>query len=85
MSRPPGLRVYGKFEVKSAGLYLGSNPTQLAQPLTEDGVDEHRRIKCRRYDNCLAWAAAQGWISWSCSTCEIRESVELERPTRVGE
>lgn len=62
--------------IKSVGLYLGSNPLP-HELLTIDHVDEHRRVRCRRYTNCITYAAAEKWESMTCSECSIREEVPM--------
>ncbi len=44
-------------------------PAPLLAQLTEARVDEHRYLRCRRYDACLARAARGDWASWTCTQC----------------
>lgn len=59
-----------------------SKPTRLAHTLTEAQVEEHRRVYCARYANCLDHAHAGGWISWSCKECPVVEELPREKKER---
>lgn len=70
-------RKYGRLAVPCDGLYLGSKPVEHL-PLFDDTVDAHRRVKCRRYSNCVTFAANQNWTGFSCARCKIEESLSVE-------
>jgi hypothetical protein len=61
------------------------NPTELEAAINPDahgrkqGVESHRRLFCRHYDDCLDEAVSRGWNSWTCSNCELNAaSPEVE-------
>lgn len=54
-----------------------ARPTELLGCLTPEGVDEHRRIWCVYYDQCLAVAEAYFWRSFSCRSCDVREETPI--------
>ncbi len=54
------------------GLRRGSNPSP-SSPLFDSTVDGERRVHCRRYGNCLSFAASQDWNAWSCKACPVDE------------
>lgn len=67
-------RVYGRFRIAAEGLFLGSTPTPCNE-LDIDDVLDRRRILCRRYSNCLTYAASEGWDGFTCESCCIREKL----------
>jgi hypothetical protein len=71
-------RVTTKPQKLSLGLFLGSNPTRCRR-YDEDEIALHRRVLCRRYINCLTWAAAQDWIGWSCDNCDVKDVLSREQ------
>ena len=79
VGRPPGS--YGRFSISSEGLYLGSAPLEHRE-LDIDRVDEHRRLLCRRYENCLTFAASEGWRGFSCRGCSIEETLSAQDQKR---
>ncbi len=52
-------------------------PSDLPQTINPEagpkrmGVESHRNLNCRQYDNCLDEAVHQGWQSFSCSKCPL--------------
>lgn len=52
-------------------------PTDLPQTINPEagphkaGVESHRNLNCRHYDNCLNEAVRQGWQSFSCMKCPL--------------
>ena len=76
--RAKGGRVATKPKKLSMGLFLGSNPTR-SKRYDESEIGLHRRVLCRRYTNCLAWAAQQDFLGWTCDNCEIREVISREQ------
>lgn len=74
-------RIYGHFTVPCNGLAADSRPVE------DDGgevetIDARRRLHCRRYENCLTYAASVNWSSFNCSACDVNELIpasELHR------
>jgi len=59
----------------------GAAPERLAEGIDPDfieDVDTHRALDCPSYDDCLTWAGARNWRSFSCATCPLRAPVVLE-------
>lgn len=58
------------------------NPQQLsmiaAACLNTDNIEEHKRIFCQRYDECLVAAAKVRWANWHCRDCEAFVSIPKE-------
>lgn len=70
-------RTYGKLTIVSPGLYLGSLPIEDAIGDVEN-VGERRRLHCRRYENCLTYAASVNWTGFQCSACRVNETLTRE-------
>src|SRR5216684_863819 len=64
--RARGGRATTKVQKLSLGLFLDSNPVR-SRRFDENEIGLHRRVLCRRYTNCLAHAAQQDWLGWSCN------------------
>lgn len=64
---------YGKFTVKYGGLLPGSMPFRAEQDHDEEHVASRRRLHCKRYDNCLSYAAEQAWPGFHCAACSVEE------------
>jgi len=45
------------------------NPVRLYRTLRVHEVDLHRRIACRRYDECLDRSVRSCWLSFTCVRC----------------
>lgn len=45
------------------------NPVRLLRTLRVHEVDLHRRIGCRRYEECLDRSVRQCWLSFTCVRC----------------
>lgn len=45
------------------------NPVRLYRTLRVHEVDVHRRIGCRRYEECLDRAVRLSWLSFTCVRC----------------
>lgn len=41
-------------------------------------VDEHRRLDCRRYSECLTYVSRQGWRGFSCISCPVRDEISVD-------
>jgi hypothetical protein len=64
---------------------LKPNPTELEAAINPEtsgkrqGVESHRKLFCRHYDDCLDEAVMKGWNSWTCTRCPLyRLSPEVE-------
>ncbi len=62
---------------KAPSLKRGSNPLAWVS-LFDSTVDGERRVHCQRYDNCLSFAAANNWTSWSCRGCTVNEKISMD-------
>lgn len=71
----PGGRLNIKFEV----LPHDSRPEPLMSP--DSGPDE-RKLLCRRYNDCLSYAAAHNWLSFGCGGCEVEERLTSAEQSR---
>lgn len=80
----PRKRIYGKFNIKSQGLYLGSSPIECEYSQDADVVASRRKLLCRRYDNCLTYAASLGWVAFACVVCDVDELVPEGLLVREG-
>jgi len=45
------------------------NPVRLHRTLRIHEVDLHRRLGCRRYEECLERSAKHQWLSFTCVRC----------------
>ena len=55
-----------------------ADPTPRRRYTTLTAIEAHgdaRRALCRRYDECLNVACAEGWTSFDCRGCEVRDDV----------
>lgn len=66
MSRP---RVFPVLPV----LREGSFPVPAPHPAASEDPD--RRLKCARYDECLAFADASRWDSFACTSCDVDDPI----------
>jgi hypothetical protein len=78
MSGTASKRVYGKLTIVSDGLTAGSAPLECGAEHDPDRVALKRRVHCRRYDNCLTYAAAAGWLGFHCGACDVDELLTRE-------
>lgn len=46
--------------------------------LAWDEVETHRVLGCKHYNNCLAKAAHERWVSWTCLWCEKEKEIEKD-------
>lgn len=77
--RPPG----GKFKVPSDGLFLGSLPIECATlSLSEVEYGGKRNVLCRRYGNCVTYAASRAWRGFSCEACDVEEPMTIAEQAR---
>lgn len=66
----------------SPGLFLGSAPQRSEATPDEEEVTKHKRIHCRRYTNCLTFAASQNWPGFACFDCRVEEPLSAEDQKR---
>ena len=66
-------RVYGKLTIVSEGLRPGSLPLEAERENDTEYVARKRRIHCRRYGNCLTYAASLSWDGFHCGACDVDE------------
>lgn len=66
---------YGRLTIVSEGLPFGSLPLEAA---SADVDDVRRRLHCRRYENCLTYAASVGWEGFHCGACAVDETITRE-------
>jgi len=78
MSATAPKRTYGKLTIVSRGLYLGSLPLEAECPSEPEAAAEQRRVHCRRYVNCMTYAAAQNWRGFHCGECDIDETISRD-------
>lgn len=71
-------RSYGKFAIESPELFFGSFPVQTEPPNDIDSAENQRRVHCRRYGNCLTFAAAQNWRGFCCNSCDVDETISRD-------
>ena len=64
---------------------VGANPLKRCLPVHFDfDTEVDRRIYCRYYDDCLDFAVAEQWASWSCKSCAVQENItEDERRAQM--
>lgn len=74
---------YGRrrFRVLEPTLALDSVPTYCA-PTDVDEVGSKRRLHCRRYTECLTYAASQNWPGFHCHKCGVEEPLTMEEQRR---
>lgn len=73
----------GRFTVPSDGLFLGSLPLECG-PLSISEIEfgGKRNVLCRRYGNCVTYAAACGWRGFSCEACDVYEPMSIAEQSR---
>lgn len=55
---------------------LRPEPMQLKAALrNEADVQQHRRLYCGHYDQCLNVSVYSGWAGFSCTRCPMRDQV----------
>lgn len=66
-------RTYGKLTIVSDGLLQGSCPLEAPRENDTEHVALKRRLHCKRYENCLTYAASLAWDGFHCGACDVDE------------
>lgn len=66
------MREYGKFTIRPVELLDGSRPAPFTHPDPEAAA-QRRKLLCRRYGDCLTYAASLAWPSFHCGACDVED------------